>query len=264
MMVPADACSLWFDRRKGMESSPRPPMPGDGTAISAGEKPRPGQPATAKKRRRRSPRGTADTEAEVVALSPRTLLSSRSFLCEVCGKEFRRSQNLQIHRRGHNLPWKLGDGGRQAAGGAAGRKRLFVCPEETCVHHHPSRALGDITGIKKHYSRKHGEKRWNCDGCPKSYAVRADWMAHARVCGSRRYECDCGTLFSRKESFVVHRAACSGAARHSDGASSCGPAIDCAGWANTFTSELLFPSLWGRVSQSAAVEERPPSPTTRS
>ncbi|MFS7896987.1 hypothetical protein Hanom_Chr00s006441g01733961 [Helianthus anomalus] len=97
------------------------------------------------------------------------------------------TQNLQLHRRGHNLPWKL----KQRTGNEI-RKRVYVCPEPSCVHHDPKRALGDLTGIKKHFSRNYGEKKWKCEQCSKKYAV----------------QCDCGTLFSRRDSFITHRAFC--------------------------------------------------------
>uniref|UniRef100_A0A0E0MTR9 Protein EARLY HEADING DATE 2 n=1 Tax=Oryza rufipogon TaxID=4529 RepID=A0A0E0MTR9_ORYRU len=145
----------------------------------------------------------ADPEAEVIALSPRTLMATNRFVCEICGKGFQRDQNLQLHRRGHNLPWKL----RQRSGKEP-RKRVYVCPEKSCVHHNPSRALGDLTGIKKHFCRKHGEKKWKCDKCSKRYAVQSDWKAHSKTCGTREYRCDCGTLFSRRDSFITHRAFC--------------------------------------------------------
>jgi len=74
---------------------------------------------------------------------------------------------------------------------------VYVCPEVTCPHHDGSRALGDLTGIKKHYSRKHGEKKWKCDRCSKKYAVQSDWKAHTKICGTKEYRCDCGTIFSR-------------------------------------------------------------------
>jgi hypothetical protein len=136
----------------------------------------------------------ADPDAEVVALSPGTLLATNRFVCEVCGKGFQRDQNLQLHRRGHNLPWRL----RQRGPGAPPpRRRVYVCPEPACVHHSPARALGDLTGIKKHFCRKHGEKRWACPRCAKRYAVQADLKAHAKTCGTREYRCDCGTLFTR-------------------------------------------------------------------
>ncbi|KAJ8421281.1 hypothetical protein Cgig2_017951 [Carnegiea gigantea] len=134
----------------------------------------------------------SDPEAEVIALSPKTLMASNRFLCEICGKGFQRDQNLQLHRRGHNLPWKL-----KQRTGKEPKKRVYVCPEKTCVHHHPSRALGDLTGIKKHFCRKHGEKKWKCEKCNKKYAVQSDWKAHSKTCGTREYRCDCGTIFSR-------------------------------------------------------------------
>ena len=133
-----------------------------------------------------------DPDAEVIALSPKTLMATNRFICEVCNKGFQREQNLQLHRRGHNLPWKL----KQKTNKEPKRK-VYLCPEPTCVHHDPSRALGDLTGIKKHYSRKHGEKKWKCEKCSKRYAVQSDWKAHSKTCGTREYRCDCGTLFSR-------------------------------------------------------------------
>ncbi|XP_042376601.1 protein indeterminate-domain 11-like [Zingiber officinale] len=144
----------------------------------------------------------SDPESEVVALSPKTLMATNRFVCEICSKGFQRDQNLQLHRRGHNLPWKLKQRPKEV------RKKVYICPEPTCVHHDPSRALGDLTGIKKHFSRKHGEKRWKCDKCSKKYAVHSDWKAHSKICGTREYRCDCGTLFSRRDSFITHRAFC--------------------------------------------------------
>ncbi|KAJ0978234.1 hypothetical protein J5N97_013708 [Dioscorea zingiberensis] len=131
-------------------------------------------------------------------------MATNRFVCEICNKGFQRDQNLQLHRRGHNLPWKL----RQRPVGREVRRRVYVCPERNCVHHNPSRALGDLTGIKKHYCRKHGERKWKCEKCSKMYAVYSDWKAHMKVCGTREYKCDCGTIFSRRDNYVAHRAFC--------------------------------------------------------
>ncbi|GMI96570.1 JACKDAW [Hibiscus trionum] len=161
------------------------------------------------KKKRNLP-GTPDPDAEVIALSPKTLMATNRFVCEICKKGFQRDQNLQLHRRGHNLPWKL----RQRTNKEV-RKKVYICPEKTCVHHDPSRALGDLTGIKKHFSRKHGEKKWKCEKCSKKYAVQSDWKAHSKTCGTREYKCDCGTLFSRKDSFITHRAFCDALAEES-------------------------------------------------
>ncbi|TKY62162.1 Zinc finger protein JACKDAW [Spatholobus suberectus] len=166
-------------------------------------------PPPATKKKRNLP-GTPDPDAEVIALSPKTLMATNRFICEICNKGFQRDQNLQLHRRGHNLPWKL----RQRSNKEV-RKKVYICPEKTCVHHDAARALGDLTGIKKHYSRKHGEKKWKCEKCSKKYAVQSDWKAHTKTCGTREYKCDCGTLFSRKDSFITHRAFCDALAEES-------------------------------------------------
>nr|XP_023883360.1 protein indeterminate-domain 2-like [Quercus suber]POE71680.1 protein indeterminate-domain 2 [Quercus suber] len=160
------------------------------------------QQAPPAKKKRNLP-GTPDPSAEVIALSPTTLMATNRFVCEICNKGFQRDQNLQLHRRGHNLPWKL----KQRTTTEI-RKRVYVCPESSCVHHNPTRALGDLTGIKKHFCRKHGEKKWKCDKCSKKYAVQSDWKAHSKTCGTREYKCDCGTIFSRRDSFITHRAFC--------------------------------------------------------
>ncbi|XVF15727.1 hypothetical protein REPUB_Repub09cG0180600 [Reevesia pubescens] len=180
---------------------------GEASVSSSGNQNPP--PKSAAKKKRNLP-GMPDPDSEVIALSPKTLLATNRFVCEICNKGFQRDQNLQLHRRGHNLPWKL----RQRSSKEV-KKRVYVCPEPTCVHHDPSRALGDLTGIKKHFCRKHGEKKWKCDKCSKKYAVQSDWKAHSKICGTREYKCDCGTLFSRRDSFITHRAFCDALAEES-------------------------------------------------
>ncbi|KAE8696206.1 Protein indeterminate-domain 1 [Hibiscus syriacus] len=180
---------------------------GEASVSSSGNQNPP--PKSTVKKKRNLP-GMPDPDSEVIALSPTTLLATNRFVCEICNKGFQRDQNLQLHRRGHNLPWKL----RQRSSNEV-KKKVYVCPERTCVHHDPSRALGDLTGIKKHFCRKHGEKKWKCDKCSKKYAVQSDWKAHSKICGTREYRCDCGTVFSRKDSFITHRAFCDALAEES-------------------------------------------------
>ncbi|MCE3049254.1 hypothetical protein HAX54_044474 [Datura stramonium] len=181
---------------------------GEASVSSSGDQAAPSKEAGKKKR---NLPGMPDPNAEVVALSPKTLLATNRFVCEICNKGFQRDQNLQLHRRGHNLPWKL----RQRSSNEV-KKRVYVCPEPTCVHHDPSRALGDLTGIKKHFCRKHGEKKWKCDKCSKKYAVQSDLKAHLKICGTKEYKCDCGTMFSRRDSFITHRAFCDVLAKDSE------------------------------------------------
>ncbi|KAK4792867.1 hypothetical protein SAY86_023302 [Trapa natans] len=188
---------------KPAEADISPTASGEASVSSSGTHHPPPQPPPSAAKKKRNLPGTPDPDAEVIALSPKTLLATNRFVCEICSKGFQRDQNLQLHRRGHNLPWKL----KQRSGKEV-KKRVYVCPEPTCVHHDASRALGDLTGIKKHFFRKHGEKKWKCDKCSKKYAVQSDWKAHSKICGTREYKCDCKTVFSRKDSFITHRAFC--------------------------------------------------------
>lgn len=155
-------------------------------------------------KRKRRPAGTPDPDAEVVSLSPKILLESDRYICEICNQGFQRDQNLQMHRRRHKVPWKLLKRETPMV-----RKRVFVCPEPSCLHHDPCHALGDLVGIKKHFRRKHSDhKQWVCDKCSKAYAVQSDYKAHLKTCGTRGHSCDCGRVFSRVESFIEHQDAC--------------------------------------------------------
>lgn len=155
-------------------------------------------------KRKRRPAGTPDPDAEVVSLSPKTLLESDRYVCEICNQGFQRDQNLQMHRRRHKVPWKL-----LKRESPEVKKRVFVCPEPSCLHHDPCHALGDLVGIKKHFRRKHSNhKQWVCDKCSKGYAVQSDYKAHLKTCGTRGHSCDCGRVFSRVESFIEHQDAC--------------------------------------------------------
>ncbi|WCJ42159.1 Protein indeterminate-domain 14 [Euphorbia peplus] len=155
-------------------------------------------------KRKRRPAGTPDPDAEVVSLSPKTLLESDRYVCEICNQGFQRDQNLQMHRRRHKVPWKLLKRETPVV-----RKRVFVCPEPSCLHHDPCHALGDLVGIKKHFRRKHSNhKQWVCDKCSKGYAVQSDYKAHLKTCGTRGHSCDCGRVFSRVESFIEHQDTC--------------------------------------------------------
>ncbi|CAN6889440.1 unnamed protein product [Brassica oleracea] len=129
-------------------------------------------------RKQRNQPGNPNPDAEVIALSPKTIMATNRFLCEVCNRGFNREQNLQLHGRVHNLPWK------------------------------PKQKSEKEARRKKHYYRKQGEKQWKCDKCPKSYALQSDWKTHSKICGLKVHRCDCGTTFSRRENYNAHKALC--------------------------------------------------------
>lgn len=128
----------------------------------------------------------------MIALPVEEIIADKNFICEFCNKNFNRVQNLQLHKRAHSLPFTLKNDKNED-----GKRKVYLCPETTCVNHNPCNALGDFTSLKKHYMRKHGEKTLSCPKCYKMYAVQADLRAHMKTCGTKEYKCECGGVFSR-------------------------------------------------------------------
>ncbi|KAF5758951.1 hypothetical protein HanRHA438_Chr16g0747881 [Helianthus annuus] len=67
----------------------------------------------------------------MIALLTKSLLET---VWEICSKGFQRDLNLQLHRRGHNLPWKL----KQQNKHEVVRKKVYICMEISCVGHDPA------------------------------------------------------------------------------------------------------------------------------
>lgn len=140
-------------------------------------------------------------DIEVVEVSAATLLDANRFVCQYCHKGFQREQNLTLHKRVHNLPFHLKTRGAKDAM----PRKVYICPEVTCINHQPSHALGDFGGLKKHYLRKHSnDKKHKCDNCSKTYAVESDLRAHLKNCSTKRYICQCGARFSRYDLINFH------------------------------------------------------------
>ncbi|MCD9644363.1 hypothetical protein HAX54_032561 [Datura stramonium] len=152
----------------------------------------------------------ADPDAQVIYLTAEMLMESDRYVCEICNLSFQREQNLQMHRRRHKVPWKLKKKDEEKNEmDQVIKKRVYVCPEPSCVHHDPCHALGDLVGIKKHFRRKHSNyKQWICQKCNKGYAVQSDYKAHIKTCGTKGHSCDCGRVFSRVETFIEHQDSC--------------------------------------------------------
>ncbi|MBA0804248.1 hypothetical protein Gohar_003845 [Gossypium harknessii] len=161
------------------------------------------QPQNIKKKR--SLPGNPDPDAEVIALSPKTLLATNRFVCEICNKGFQRDQNLQLHRRGHNLPWKLKQRNNKEI-----KKRAYVCPEPTCVHHHPSRALAAmfISESENDVVKKIRKTviKSGIHGCACMNG------SHHNLINSSKFE---PSLHVLKDSFITHRAFCDALAEES-------------------------------------------------
>ncbi|PQQ04912.1 hypothetical protein Pyn_30310 [Prunus yedoensis var. nudiflora] len=143
-----------------------------GLAQELSSSPNPNPNADNQLKRKRNLPGTPGKypDAEVIALSPKSLMATNRFVCEICNKGSRETR--------------------------------------TCSFTDAATTFHGSSNKDQTKNRKHGEKKWKCEKCSKKYAVQSDWKAHSKVCGTREYRCDCGTLFSRKDSFITHRAFC--------------------------------------------------------
>ncbi|KAK1375238.1 hypothetical protein POM88_031431 [Heracleum sosnowskyi] len=175
----------------------------------------PPPPSAAERRRRRQQITGNDTQnislindddVEVIALSVEEIYAKPLFSCELCNKGFTREQNLIIHRRAHYIPYVRNN--RPVQNNDDEKRKVYVCPEITCFYHNSANALCDIASLRKHYKRKHGEKTMSCTKCEKTYALEGDLRAHLKICGTREYVCVCGSVFSRRDSFLAHKLPC--------------------------------------------------------
>ncbi|ONK61855.1 uncharacterized protein A4U43_C08F34280 [Asparagus officinalis] len=169
--------------------------------------------------------GTNRSDAEVHrALAGDASSRRRRVACDVCGKSSGADQNLQIHRRGHNIHVEA----RRPAEGGGGRPRArrgcTSGPAEGCVIM-IRRGSGGPDGDQEANCRKHGEeRRWDAE--------------------------------RRKESYAIHRETCEATVGEEESDGGYGSGRNVMGGvnfgirANAVNTELLFPSLWGRVSSA--------------
>ncbi|KAJ6792064.1 zinc finger protein NUTCRACKER-like [Iris pallida] len=129
-------------------------------------------------------------------------MATNRFLCEICGKGFQRDQNLQLHRGGTTSPGSCGRGAARSPGSAStcARRRAAsttTLPGRSGPHGHQEALLQEAR-------REEVEVR----------QVLQEVRGPGRLEGpledvrTREYRCDCGTVFSRRDSFITHRAFC--------------------------------------------------------
>lgn len=86
--------------------------------------------------------------------------------------------------------------------------RKYSCPQEGCRwnrKHAKFQPLKSMICVKNHYKRSHCPKMYICKRCnQKRFSVLSDLRTHEKHCGDIKWQCSCGTTFSRKDKLMGH------------------------------------------------------------
>lgn len=88
------------------------------------------------------------------------------------------------------------------------KPKRYSCPQEGCrwnQKHAKFQPLKSMICAKNHYKRSHCPKMYVCKRCnQKQFSVLSDLRTHEKHCGDLKWQCSCGTSFSRKDKLMGH------------------------------------------------------------
>eukprot|EP00250_Pteridium_aquilinum_P011198 c19898_g1_i1 orf=102-1976(+) len=149
---------------------------------------------------------------ELVELAATEILAEHTHFCEICSKGFKRDANLRMHMRGHGDEYKtpaaLARPDKTPRDPLMVKLRRYSCPYAGCKRnkkHQKFQPLKTMLCVKNHYRRSHCPKLLICSRCKtKKFSVVADLKTHEKHCGQDKWQCSCGTTFSRKDKLFGH------------------------------------------------------------
>lgn len=152
-----------------------------------------------------------DLVYDIVEMKEDDILAEHTHFCEICGKGFRRDANVRMHMRAHGNEYKTHQAlmSRPPAPDKPCRdsSSRYSCPSDRCRRnkkHRKFKPLKSIASLRNHYKRSHCPKMYTCNKCNKQFSVVGDLKTHGKNCGHNRWQCSCGTTFTRKDKLFGH------------------------------------------------------------
>uniref|UniRef100_A0A499FUZ1 C2H2-type domain-containing protein n=1 Tax=Anopheles farauti TaxID=69004 RepID=A0A499FUZ1_9DIPT len=154
---------------------------------------------------------TTSTDGLKVYLTPEEILAEKIYICSFdnCFVMLHNLAHLQMHLTRHHKAPPVDPTSFNNT--IHSRGKLFHCPNVGCRYYQtPSttangaRYFNSLRSLKQHYLKVHGDRKYCCNACQKSFATES-YLRHHRLSCGRTFTCDhCSYSYGSREALLTH------------------------------------------------------------